>query len=279
MFNQKKKSTKPCFFCFVFSFLYNSKIALGSRRNMTQRQTFPLKTQLPSLSSLEKFQPHISLSKGFIWGCPIGRKTSSKSLWPLQQTSWVRQVRHRVQDFALLGCYCIQESRMWDLPWPLKQEAGTLQGDILHTQSPAQAVSAGSLGLPGRAEPCWVRLPSSRHSQAPPEMREGRSTMVQTSPAGGEHPPGVQKQLQTEPLKEKTQSTGFWNRIWDFKVERVQEFLIDLVWGEEIFWQEGLSHFWIITRISSTTNDDIWDLNDVELLEALSVLELRWRQG
>lgn len=35
------------------------------------------------------------------------------------------------------------------------------------------------------------------------EMKEGRRTTVQTSPAGGEHPPGVHKQLQTDPLKEK----------------------------------------------------------------------------
>lgn len=127
------------------------KIALGSRRNMTQRQTFPLKTELPSLNSLEKFQLHVSVSKCVIWSCPIVRKTPSKSPWLLQQTSWVRQVRPRVQDLVLLGCYCIQESRMWDLPWPfaLKQEAGTLQEDILHrqwvqTRSPAQAVSSGT---------------------------------------------------------------------------------------------------------------------------------------
>lgn len=81
------------------------------------------------------------MSKGFIWSCPIVRKTPSKSLWPLQQTSWVRQVRPRVQDFVLLGCYCFQESRMWDFPWPsaLQQGAGTLQDDFS-----AQAVSSGT---------------------------------------------------------------------------------------------------------------------------------------
>lgn len=209
-----KKKPKPCSFCFVFSFLYNSKIALGSRRNMTQRQTFPLKAQLPSLNSSEKFQLHVSLSKGFIWSSPIVWKTPPKRLWPLQQTSWVRQVRHRVQDFVLLGCYFIQESRMWDLPWPFALKQETLQDDIL-----AQAVSLDTkpsrgsvfwhnlchLGCQtGQPEPCWVR-----QSQAPPEMREGSSTTVQTSPAGGEHPPGVFKQLQTDPLNEKNPKQDF----------------------------------------------------------------------
>lgn len=121
----------------TFFFLYTSKIAIGSRKKTQLKdRLFLLRPNFLPLTVGRNFS-YTSLSRGFIWSSPIVRKTPQ----PLQQTSWVRQVSHRVQDLVALGWYFIQESGMWNLPLPftLKEEARTPQDNIL-AQEPGLAI-------------------------------------------------------------------------------------------------------------------------------------------
>lgn len=183
---------------------------------MTQRQTFPLKTQLPSLNSLEKFQLHVSVSKGFIWSCPIVRKNPIKK--PVASTADILSQAGQAQSSG----FC--SFRM--LLFPRKQDVRlTLAFCSSARGFSAQAVSSDTNPNTGSVlwhSLCHLGCPAA--ATARPHLKWGRAGAAQCR-----HPQlgvsvlqGWINSFRQSHWRKKTQSAGFWNRIWGFKAEQIQ---------------------------------------------------------